>query len=193
VPIAQSLSFHVLAYPSLCGLQLVSASCSHFLSVSWLIPPSVVFSMWVPRTWSFSFHFMTLFLLLHSPGSKYPLLVYFQWTNVFLPSYIFQKVIPFLYLLGPCVLTSLLLCTADSFRQTTIIQLQCTVIIFSDFILVSPMHFQPPLCISSDDTHHTMIGTFPLYASVFSDVQNSDNSYSGPCLPFLCLPILSDT
>jgi len=32
------------------------------------------------------------------------------------------------------------------------------------------MHLQPRLCIS-DNTHHTMIGTFPLYASVFSNVQ----------------------
>ena len=29
------------------------------------------------------------------------------------------------------------------------------------------MQFQPPLCISSDDTHHAMIGTFPLCASMY--------------------------
>ena len=31
-------------------------------------------------------------------------------------------------------------------------------------MLVLPIHFQPPLSISSDDTHHTMIGTFLSYA-----------------------------
>jgi hypothetical protein len=44
---------------------------------------------------------------------------------------------------------------------------------FSAFFLVLPIHFQPPLSISHDDTHHTMIGTFPLCASVFSNIQNS--------------------
>jgi hypothetical protein len=34
------------------------------------------------------------------------------------------------------------------------------------------MFFQLPLCISSDDTHHTMIGTFSLYAPVVSNIQN---------------------
>jgi hypothetical protein len=64
---------------------------------------------------------------------------------------------------------------------------------FFHFILVSPMHFQPPLCISSDDTHHTMIGTFLLYAPVFSNIQNSDRSYSGLCLCFFCFSIPSDS
>ena len=34
------------------------------------------------------------------------------------------------------------------------------------FILVLLMHFQPPLCISSDDTHHIMIGIFSLCACI---------------------------
>jgi hypothetical protein len=84
---------------------------------------------------------------------------------MFLPLYIFQEVrLSFVSAFSLCshFFASL---TAAIIIQTTIIQLRCTVVIFSDFILVLPIHFQPPLSISSDDTHHTMIGMFLSYAS----------------------------
>ena len=64
---------------------------------------------------------------------------------------------------------------------------------FSHFNLASCMFFQPHLCVSSDDPHHTMIGTFSLYIFVFSDIRNSDDPYSGPCLCFLFLSLPSDS
>ena len=66
---------------------------------------------------------------------------------------------------APCVLTSLHVCTAAIIAQTTIIPLRRNAVILSDFTLVSPLHFQLPLCLSSDNMHLSMIGTFPLYVS----------------------------
>ena len=58
---------------------------------------------------------------------------------------------------------------------------------FNASIFVSLIHFQPPLSISSDDTHHILIGTFLPPASTVSDVQNSHTSHFGVCMPFLHL------
>ena len=56
-------------------------------------------------------------------------------------------------------------------KQTKIVLLQCAVI-FSCSILVLLIDVQPGLCTSTSyDANHTMIGTFPLSASVPSNFQ----------------------
>ena len=166
--LTQLLSFCVLICPSLCHPQYVSAPA-----------------------WSISFHILTLSLLLLSLGSQCPfnVLVDFQYTNVFFPLCICLESEPF-FCIFLCLVFSLLCFPALQLLFSRLRSFNSEVLLFfSGFIFVSPMNFQPPLCISSGDTHHTIIGTFPLYASVFSNIQNSDNSYSGPCIPFICLPI----
>ena len=96
-----------------------------------------------------------------------------MWMSIFcvlsVPSFLhFSAGEPFFFNCPPPVflplsfsVTQLLLDKLRSFNSDV------PLLFFFAFILISPMHFQPPLCISSDDTHHAMIGAFPLCASMY--------------------------
>ena len=189
--------FRDLTCPTPCGLKEVSAPRPVFLSTyrdlstlrlspgcEW---PSIGFLLYLDFVRP---------PYLPSPGSKYPFiqLVHFRCSNVSFPLCVFQKVNFFCIRMLPvfsylCFLPlQVLFSKLQSFTSNVLLLL-----LFSHFILVSPIYLQPPLCISSDNTHHTMIGTFSLHASVFSNIQNSDGPYSGPCLHFLCFSIPSDS
>src|SRR6266850_3571461 len=93
-----------------------------------------------------------------------------------------------LYFLALRILTSSFHHFAGCILQTRLICRQCTVLIDASlYVLLT--YVQPPILTSTgdSDTHHILIGTFLPSASAISDIQYSDNSYSGACMPFLCL------
>ena len=149
--------------------------------------------MWVPFTQSISFYILTS-LILPSLGGNYPfILLVYIWCTVLTCSFLsfFRKWAPFFFSCRILFPVSSLLCfSALQILFTKLQSFISKVLLFFWFYHNLPMFFQT--CIPGDDTHHTMIGTFPLYPSIFFNIQISDNSYSGPGLLFLHLPIPSE-